>query len=51
MDSCSNGVENPRNPHAAELPTAIAGPTSSQRIMQTGEVRRQFRPELKDFGG
>jgi len=36
-------------PRAVELLTAIAGPTSDQRIMQTDKIRRQFRPELKDF--
>jgi hypothetical protein len=33
------------------LLSASAGPTPGQRIMQTGEVKRQFRPELKDFVG
>jgi hypothetical protein len=35
----------------ARLLTASAGPTPDQRIMQTGEIGRQFRPELKDFAG
>jgi len=34
-----------------KLLTAIAGPTSDQRIMQTGKIKRQFRPKLKDFEG
>ena len=33
------------------LLSTYAGPTPSQRIMQTGKIKRQFRSELKDFAG
>ena len=33
------------------LLSACAGPTPSQRIMQTGKIEGQFRSELKDFAG
>jgi len=33
------------------LLSTSAGPTPSQRIMQTGKIKRQFRSELKDFAG
>src|SRR5262249_11510236 len=51
FDFRTNGAENPREipKLTARLVTASAGPTPDQRIMQTDKIRRQFRPELKDF--